>query len=38
MKKGDLVGVRMNTSEVIPDSGAIRFTPEECFFGVERKA
>ena len=38
MKKGDLVGVRMDTSAVKPEFGAIGFTPEECFFGVERKA
>ena len=38
LKKGELIGLRMDASQIRPSSRAIGFVPEECYFGVERKA
>ena len=37
MRRGDLVGVRMQVDGIVPESDAIAFVPDQCYFGVERK-
>ena len=37
MRRGDQVGVRMTVEGFAPETGAIAFVPEQCYFGLERK-